>query len=154
LSEIEKDLNNIVTKYIKFSEGYQLILEENGKTEAGLPKYSLSLKGGEYISKDGKGNVITVKPKFYLGEVYDGQLSADNIVSIFRNLFLDESSNFRKTQINNKQLPIVMWQVNYEDFAGGVNENKEAAKKHREEVWDDGILYLSKAGLKRIVKEV
>lgn len=154
LSEIEKDLNNIVTNYIKFSEGYQLILEENGKTEAGLSKYSLSLKGGDYISKDDKGNVITVKPKFYLGEVYDGHLSANDIVNIFKNLFLDESGNFRKTQINNKQLPIVMWQVNYEDFAGGVNENKEAAKKHREEVWDDGILYLSKAGLKRTVKEV
>lgn len=155
LEELSEKLKGVITNYISLptSGQYKIVIEPTTETRGGFPVYSLRLKGPSRLINNG-ANTIKVDYDYELGKVYDGTLSDNEVASIIRNIFLDENKNFRKYSYKGKEMPLIKWQVNISDFNRGKNANTSAASKHREDVYNDNILTISKRSLRRQVTEV
>lgn len=155
LEELSEKLRGVITNYISLptSGQYKIVIEPTTETRGGFPVYSLRLKGPSRLINNG-ANTVKVDYNYELGKVYDGTLSDNEVASIIRNIFLDENKNFRKYSYKGKEMPLIKWQVNISDFNRGKNAGTSAASKHREDVYNDNILTISKRSLRRQVTEV
>lgn len=153
LEELNKRLNDTLSNYLMLSSrgNYRLELVPTGTKVGEVDTYTLALKGPTRLIKDDIGNIRSQEYNYTLGTVYNGTIDNEEIVNIIKNLFLDENNNFRKVSYNGKEEPLVKWNVNYDSFIGGKNDATSGAAKHREEVYDDNILSVSKYSLKRTI---
>ena len=156
LEALNEKLNNVLSNYLVLSDrgNYRLELVPTGIKEGEVDLYTLTLKGPTKLIKDDLGNVRSQEYNYTLGTVKNGTISDEEIVKIIKNLFLDEKNNFRKVSYGGKEEPLVKWNVNYDSFSGGKNDAASGAAVHREEVYDDNILTVSKTSLKRTVTGV
>lgn len=139
LTEIASNLEKQLKNYLYLPSGYSYSLAPTEEMNGEQRVYSLNL-----VSDEGVIPLTTV---------YNGEVSADNLVEAIRNLMLDTEGNFRKVGTQ----PLVKYQVNYNDFEGKEGES-ETAKKGRlsniNDIFDDNILEASKESFNYTIRGV
>lgn len=90
---------------------------------------------------DNEGNAI------FLGNVTNGEMSANTQMSILKNLIMDENDEVRMRDSKNS---FVVWNVNYAD----VNSEETIAKDNMSRIYDDDIIEFSKDSLQYTIKGV
>lgn len=139
LTEIASNLEKQLKNYLYLPSGYSYSLTPTEEMNGEQRVYSLNL-----VSDEGVIPLTTV---------YNGEVSADNLVEAIRNLMLDIEGNFRKVGTQ----PLVKYQVNYNDFEGKEGES-ETAKKGRlsniNDIFDDNILEASKESFNYTIRGV
>lgn len=90
---------------------------------------------------DNEGNAI------FLGNVTNGEMSANTQMSILKNLIMDENGEVRMRDSKNS---FVVWNVNYSD----VGSEETIAKDNMSRIYDDDIIEFSKDSLSYTIKGV
>lgn len=133
------DFAETLTKELKnfmYPAGYEYRISV-GNIVDGVRQYTLEITNDEQVIK--------------LGDFTIGELTDEKKLEILKNLIMD--GNQVRTQdggIPNGKNALVKWQVNYHDF---VSDSQEA-KNNASDLYDDGILEVSKDGLNYRINEL
>ena len=127
ISSYEDYLTSAITKFLNLPKDYKFTLEPTDNIIDESRLYRLNVSNGETT--------------IFLGNIRSNStevMNYESIVGIFKNLFMDGD----KVRMRNSKMSFVHWNVPYSDIANmSTNEN---AKNNMKDIFDDGILSVSK----------
>lgn len=133
---VSKDIRQFINRYLYVNPSYSI---DVGITDDGIVTLQLTHNG----------NVVSTLCTFNNETSKDGSISRtlpkEEKIKFLKNLITDKEGNVRITTNNNigKGVPLVKWNVDFENFAGTTDYDRNYAKK----IIDAGLVEISVEGL-------